>query len=86
MIVGGRAVSQLTDRRPYDESKDSMSMLYRHILVAAVVSAIVGTTLLLGNAVLAREPFLRSAMYFVVPFTVAMVTRLHALRGSGSAS
>jgi len=63
-----------------------MNAWYRHTLVAAVVSTVVGTTLLLGNAVLAGRPLLRDAMYFVVPFTVAMLTRLHTLRSDACAS
>ncbi len=63
-----------------------MNAWYRHTLVAAIVSTVVGTTLLLGNAELAARPLLRDGMYFAVPFTVAMITRLHALKSDACAS
>ncbi|MGC8485232.1 MAG: hypothetical protein ACP5O6_06305 [Candidatus Baltobacteraceae bacterium] len=63
-----------------------MNAWYRHTLVATVVSSVVGSTLLLGNAMLASRPLLRDTMYFAVPFTVAMLTRLHTLRTDACAS
>jgi hypothetical protein len=55
--------------------------MHRHIGLAAIVAAIVGTTLLLTSTALAAKPLFRDAMYYVVPFTVAVVTRWHALKG-----